>query len=56
EIPKFNVLYETVAANNVLSGTDEYPEYTVTIKYIPTISNTKRTFDEYYTEIFVDGL
>jgi len=56
EISKSNVVDDMVEANGILYSTDEKPDHTVVIKYVPSVGDSKRAMDEYVNEIFMGGL
>ncbi|KAL7746538.1 Myo-inositol-1-phosphate synthase [Sorochytrium milnesiophthora] len=55
EISKSSVVDDMVAANHVLYKKGEHPDHTVVIKYVPSVGDSKRALDEYYSEIFMGG-
>lgn len=55
EISKSNVIDDMVASNSLLYGKGEHPDHTVVIKYVPSVGDSKRALDEYYSEIFMGG-
>ena len=68
EISKSSVVDDMVAANPLLfkpaeagakKGTKEakgeHPDHIVVIKYVPSVGDSKRAIDEYYSEIFCGG-
>jgi len=55
EISKSNVVDDMVEANGILYSTDEKPDHTVVIKYVPSVGDSKRAMDEYVNEIFMGG-
>ncbi|ORX65450.1 Myo-inositol-1-phosphate synthase [Basidiobolus meristosporus CBS 931.73] len=55
EISKSNVVDDMVAANHVLYKKGEHPDHVVVIKYVPSVSDSKRALDEYVSEIFMNG-
>eukprot|EP00088_Acartia_fossae_P066547 TRINITY_DN82592_c0_g1_i1.p1 TRINITY_DN82592_c0_g1~~TRINITY_DN82592_c0_g1_i1.p1 ORF type:complete len:150 (-),score=8.15 TRINITY_DN82592_c0_g1_i1:12-461(-) len=44
-----------VAANDLLYKKGEHPDHTIVIKYVPSVGDSKRAIDEYYSEIFMNG-
>eukprot|EP01098_Paradermamoeba_levis_P007010 TRINITY_DN2915_c0_g1_i1.p1 TRINITY_DN2915_c0_g1~~TRINITY_DN2915_c0_g1_i1.p1 ORF type:complete len:531 (-),score=163.14 TRINITY_DN2915_c0_g1_i1:47-1639(-) len=55
EISKSNVIDDMVASNPILYKEGEHPDHTVVIKYVPSVGDSKRALDEYYSEIFMGG-
>jgi len=55
EISKSNVVDDMVASNQILYKTNEHPDHTVVIKYVPYVGDSKRAMDEYISEIFMGG-
>lgn len=66
EISKSSVVDDMVDANRLLykppvpgaKGKDakgEHPDHIVVIKYVPSVGDSKRAIDEYYSEIFCGG-
>eukprot|EP01097_Dermamoeba_algensis_P004849 TRINITY_DN3113_c0_g1_i1.p1 TRINITY_DN3113_c0_g1~~TRINITY_DN3113_c0_g1_i1.p1 ORF type:complete len:524 (-),score=107.93 TRINITY_DN3113_c0_g1_i1:43-1614(-) len=55
EISKSNVIDDMVASNTILYANGEHPDHTVVIKYVPSVGDSKRALDEYYSEIFMGG-
>ncbi|KAK9764857.1 Myo-inositol-1-phosphate synthase [Basidiobolus ranarum] len=55
EISKSNVVDDMVAANHILYKKGEHPDHVVVIKYVPSVSDSKRALDEYVSEIFMNG-
>ena len=55
EISKSNVVDDMVEANHILYKPGEHPDHTVVIKYVPSVGDSKRALDEYYSEIFMGG-
>jgi len=55
EISKSNVIDDMVASNSILYKENEHPDHTVVIKYVPSVGDSKRALDEYYSEIFMGG-
>jgi len=55
EISKSNVIDDMVASNSILYKEGEHPDHTVVIKYVPSVGDSKRALDEYYSEIFMGG-
>lgn len=56
EISKSNVVDDMVASNNILYQKNEHPDHIVVIKYVPAVGDSKRALDEYFCEIFMNGL
>lgn len=55
EISKSNVVDDMVESNRLLYAEDERPDHCVVIKYIPSVSDSKRAMDEYTSKIFMNG-
>lgn len=55
EISKSNVIDDMVASNSILYPEGEHPDHVVVIKYVPSVGDSKRALDEYYSEIFMGG-
>lgn len=55
EISKTNVVDDVVSTNSILYGPGEHPDHTVVIKYVPSVGDSKRALDEYYSQIFMGG-
>ncbi|CAG8481014.1 10355_t:CDS:2 [Ambispora leptoticha] len=55
EISKSNVVDDMVAANHILYKPGEHPDHVVVIKYVPSVGDSKRALDEYFSEIFMGG-
>lgn len=55
EISKSNVVDDMVASNPLMYKQGEHPDHVVVIKYVPTVSDSKRAMDEYVSEIFMGG-
>jgi myo-inositol-1-phosphate synthase len=54
EITKKSVIDDLVESNPVLFK-DGPPDHCVVIKYVPSVGDSKRAIDEYYSEICLDG-
>jgi myo-inositol-1-phosphate synthase len=54
ELTKKNVIDDVVSENPELFPNGN-PDHTVVIKYIPSVGDSKRAMDEYYSELFLDG-
>jgi myo-inositol-1-phosphate synthase len=54
EITKKNVIDDVVDENPILFNGDK-PDHVVVIKYVPSVGDSKRAMDEYYSELFLDG-
>lgn len=55
EISKTNVVDDVVSTNTILYPNGEHPDHTVVIKYVPSVGDSKRAMDEYYSQIFMGG-
>jgi myo-inositol-1-phosphate synthase len=66
EISKSSVVDDMVDANRLLykppvpgakgkEAKGEHPDHVVVIKYVPSVGDSKRAIDEYYSEIFCGG-
>ncbi|KAI8808739.1 Myo-inositol-1-phosphate synthase [Cladochytrium replicatum] len=55
EISKSSVVDDMVASNSILYKEGEHPDHVVVIKYVPSVGDSKRALDEYYSEIFMGG-
>jgi myo-inositol-1-phosphate synthase len=55
EISKASVIDDAVSANGILFTDGEKPDHTVVIKYVPSVGDSKRALDEYYSRIFLGG-
>ena len=54
EITKRNVIDDVIDENPAIFNGNK-PDHTVVIKYIPSVGDTKRAIDEYFTELFLNG-
>lgn len=54
EITKRNVIDDIVEENPILFN-NKKPDHEVIIKYIPSVNDSKRAIDEYFSELFLDG-
>ena len=54
EISKSNVVDDMIASNTILYK-NESIDHTVVIKYVPSVGDSKRAMDEYYSDIFMGG-
>ena len=54
EITKRNVIDDIVDENPELFG-GKNPDHEVVIKYVPSVGDSKRAIDEYYSELTLDG-
>jgi myo-inositol-1-phosphate synthase len=54
EITKKSVIDDLVESNPILFK-DGPPDHCVVIKYVPSVGDSKRAIDEYYSEICLDG-
>merc|ERR1719213_671011 len=55
EISKSNVVDDMVNSNRILYEPYEHPDHVVVIKYVPYVADSKRSMDEYTSEIFMGG-
>lgn len=57
EISKSNVVDDLVGSNRYMYPTpsEDKPDHTVVIKYMPYVGDSKRAMDEYVSEIFMGG-
>ena len=54
EITKRNVIDDVIDENPKIFNGNK-PDHTVVIKYIPSVGDSKRAIDEYFTELFLNG-
>ena len=54
EITKRNVIDDVIDENPKIFNGNK-PDHTVIIKYIPSVGDSKRAIDEYFTELFLNG-
>jgi len=54
EITKRNVIDDVIDENPTIFNGNK-PDHTVVIKYIPSVGDSKRAIDEYFTELFLNG-
>ncbi|KAJ1502654.1 Myo-inositol-1-phosphate synthase [Coelomomyces lativittatus] len=56
EISKSSVVDDMIQANSILYPKgQQHIDHTVVIKYVPSVGDSKRALDEYYSEIFMGG-
>ena len=54
EMTKRNVIDDVIDENPAIFNGNK-PDHTVVIKYVPSVGDSKRAIDEYFTELFLNG-